>query len=376
MIPAERQNQIPHSGVDGVPDVAPVPPQRRQRKRKYSSASSEEASADQGQVFYMAFTWNLWDAGEGRPPAPSESDFGLCHVGLSRFLRHYGHFIYQLERGAEAGRLHFQGYIHFTRGGKRRPATFAGIMQAAGYFGVHLSAASTAGRAALAEYCMKGDTRVQGPWKDTDDVVRTPEELKLLGLDIVLRPWQQLIVDHLRTPVTDREVNVLYDPRGGMGKSLFTKYLEACCLASTFGGFTKAQDLAHLLTHEKARSAYVFDLVRTKPAEISINDIYSMIEGVKNGFYTSGKYIPQKVIRPSAHVWVFTNFLPPFDALSSDRWVVWSHDSASQTIFRVTPSQLAAFQKASFQEHYIREAHKKRKLASWISECEELLKSE
>lgn len=329
--------------------------------------ASASSSSTGGAVYHMAFTWSLWDAAEKRPDPPSDAEFALRHVELVALLRKYGHFIVQLERGSGTGRLHYQGYLHLTKGAKRRPSTLGRELNDQ-FFGIQFSAASQAGIAALKQYSMKEDTRVSGPWKDTDVVARSAAELKSLGLDIQLRPWQQCIVDELSREVHGRHVNVLYDPSGGMGKSLFAKWLEATGRAATFGGFNKAADLAHLLVHDGGRRAYIFDLVRTKPGDVSISEVYSLIEGVKNGMFTSGKYVPQKVIRPSAHVWVFTNFLPPFEALSADRWIVWGYHASTQTITIAERSDVNQWRKESYIRAKLAEHKKKEALAEWDKE--------
>jgi len=342
------------------------------QKRKADGDAEGASSSSGGQVYHLAFTWSLWDEGKGRPDPPTDVEFGVRHVELSARLRKLGHYIFQLERGETTGRLHYQGYLHLTKGPKRRPSAL-GSDFGTSFYGIHFSAASTAGVAALKSYCMKDDTKVDGPWKDTDPIVRSPAEMKRLGVDLVLRPWQQYIADQLSTVVHPRHVHVIYDPDGGMGKSVFAKWLEATGRASTYSGFAKAADLAHCLLCEGERHAYVFDLVRTKPSDVSATDLYTLIEQVKNGMFTSTKYTPQKVIRPAAHVWVFTNYLPPFTALSSDRWRIWVYNPARQEISIAPSGDIAQYKKASYIEAKVTELRKKSAAAEWDAEAAEIL---
>jgi hypothetical protein len=54
------------------------------------------------------------------------------------------------------------------------------------------------------------------------------------------------------------------------------------------------------------------------------NDLFSVIEDLKNGVFESNKYHPEtRFLNETPHVVVFANDWPEFNRLSLDRWVLW-----------------------------------------------------
>ena len=49
---------------------------------------------------------------------------------------------------------------------------------------------------------------------------------------------------------------------------------------------------------------------------------YDAIESVKDGIFFSGKYDSGMCLFPNPHVYIFANFLPDLDKLTSDRWKI------------------------------------------------------
>ena len=78
------------------------------------------------------------------------------------------------------------------------------------------------------------------------------------------------------------------------------------------------------LKHEKPPSyCYAFDLSRSKPSDISLEDTFAAIEALKNGYCISTKYVPKKRLQWPAMILVFMNFHPSkknLSLLSLDRW--------------------------------------------------------
>lgn len=145
--------------------------------------------------------------------------------------------VYQLET-AESGTPHYQGYIEFTRS-----VRFAAVKGLLGET-AHLEARHGPRDAARA-YCMKDDTRLDGPWElgeyqatrqghrsDLEDVVATMQTSRSLGSVIRAHPiaaikyskgisqsWRYLKPKTQRRPP---QVYLLYGPTG-MGKTRFVK---------------------------------------------------------------------------------------------------------------------------------------------------------
>lgn len=290
-------------------------------------------------LYHFAFTWSLWDKGAGRPDPPTESKFSDMFVQIREALVASGYkYIFQLEKGA-GGRLHYQGYIHASKGKKQRSGTVAKALSDAGLHGVHVSAASTAGKESLRRYCMKDQTRVAGPWKDTDKVKFTPEEIARLRIIDVksLWPWQQSVYNALMVMSNDRTINWLVDWTGNVGKSSFVKAMYVHGMAVGLG-FSDSKDCMKVVTDLPEYNAYIFDLTRTKPANLSMSDTYACMEQIKNGYMVNTKFHSKVSVAPPAHIWVFANAPPQFGAMSHDRWKVWG--VKNQTLYEMTRQEI------------------------------------
>lgn len=179
-----------------------------------------------------------------------------------------------------------------------------------------MSAASTAGELALKQYCLKTDTRVRGPWHDGSHYI---------GEDLIqqLYPWQEEIRDAITGRTDPRTINVLLDTTGGIGKSAFCKYM--CWHHKTpVLGWGRTGDLLHLVSKMPNRSAYIFDLSRSKPQDWGRDDICAAMEGIKNGLFINTKYECTQVIMKTPHIWIFTNHVPNISAMSRDRWIFYT----------------------------------------------------
>lgn len=229
-----------------------------------------------------------------------------------QFKQHFDKWIFQLERGERKGKLHFQIFCHVKT--KTRSQAL-GRTLGSDFPGIDFRPCSAKGKDALKRYCMKEDTRVQGPWASAS--VYTGRDLPT-----ELFPWQKsvknTIVDH---PPDRRKIYWFYDKAGGSGKSTFAKYMffHHQVITITFGD---AKDLLHLVSKFPGRKAYLFDLSRTKGGKTSMSDIYQALEAIKNGYFCSTKYDSSYVAMDIPHVFVFSNHFPKVDALSYDRWVI------------------------------------------------------
>lgn len=235
---------------------------------------------------------------------------------LAVFKTYAKKFVFQLERGAKEGKLHYQAFLNLQE--KLRPACLAKRLQSdleGLVLNVGASHCSTAGKQALQRYCMKSDTRVLGPWAD---------HAIYMGQDLItnLRPWQVQLKEELLSPDAHaRKIIWIYDKAGGLGKSSFAKYMGYHHDIPKLT-FADARSLLYLVAKFANKPAYMFDLSRTKPASVSMSEIYQALEDVKNGHFVSSKYESEIVIMQTPNIVVFSNSLPDFKALSADKWDV------------------------------------------------------
>jgi len=262
-------------------------------------------------LYHFAFTWNCKDGRD--EDAFSKEDLALL---LKVLPSRCEHFIFQLERGLDNKRLHYQGYLHANK--RVRVAQLAKTLHADGLVGLHLSPSHD--HEALKNYCMKRDlTYVAGPWDDRDSNGQGVEVLD----EKMMYSWQAEILKQLRADPDDRKVCWLVDQKGNSGKSALAKFLCKHKLALPLT-YTDAKDAMYMVTQQAWQRAYVFDLTRCKPAALSASDLYSVMEQIKNGLLQNTKYVAKAgILRKPSHVWVFSNHVPDYKSLSTDRWMVY-----------------------------------------------------
>lgn len=299
-------------------------------------------------VYHFAFTYNC-------PDGVDEKAFRAQRVQLCTALKSRGKYIFQLEKGHDNGRYHYQGYLHAKV--KVRPAQLAVALQKDGFKGLHVSISHD--KDACKKYSMKKDTRVDGPWDDRDedwDNVKTIDEKTMY-------PWQQEVVRQIRQEPDDRKVCWLVDQKGCAGKTALAIWLRKNKLATPMP-YSDSKDANYMVTSVEYQRAYVFDLTRVKPASLSATDLYATLENIKNGLLHNTKYQAKAgILRPNAHVWVFANHVPDYKSLSQDRWMVYEIDENRHLVGFDTPR----FRRESRKRALIAQVHeavaKKRRAA-------------
>lgn len=218
---------------------------------------------------------------------------------------------------------HYQGYFH--KKVKARPGTLAKSMNE-DFLGVNLQAASIAGQDALKKYCMKDDTRINGPWSDKPIYLG-----KDLWPEANFLPWQKTLLATMRGEIDDRLMYWVYDPVGNNGKTKFAKYLvfkeDAVCL-----GYSHAADTLNLVSKMPGKRMYLWNLTRSKPAQLSEQDLYSCMESIKDGLFVNTKYETKMVLMNPPHIVVFANHLPKTACISADRWKLFGLDEENKLV--------------------------------------------
>lgn len=304
-------------------------------KRKASEDIDDRADKRESAVFYFAwrFSLSMKNFPEGTRAQDALVVFQAktleeLKVAMTAAAGPKGHFIFQLECTAREhdgdckdplDNWHYQGYLHVQV--KRRAHELGGQLGKQ-FPGLWISPSSTAGQEACKTYVMKRDsTYRQGPWSEKGIV----QVYQGHDLPKVLRPFQAYIKDAITKEVNDRVINWIYNPGGNIGKSKLVKYLCYNNLAG-YISFGKASDLINRILAMGAKSAYVLDLPRSKPKDAHMEDIYCVLEGLKNGHVQSTKYEGGELMFNPPHVWVFSNYLPEAKAMSSDRFKIWEVD--------------------------------------------------
>lgn len=228
-------------------------------------------------------------------------------------------YIYQLEQCPTTGTHHFQCYVSLKT--KQYLGKVKKMFNSSGFSGADIQIASSCGKDRLKEYCMKKDSRLDGPWADKPIY---------LGKDLItsLRPWQQSIINLTLTRPHPRKIHWFYDAIGGSGKSSIVKYMYFHLKIVTLS-IGKASDLLNLVYKNQGKTCYCFDISRTVQTG-AMTEIYQALESVKNGYFVNTKYDTGVACFEIPHVIVFSNHLPKMSALSIDRWNIIDMSQMSQ----------------------------------------------
>jgi hypothetical protein len=135
--------------------------------------------------------------------------------------------------------------------------------------------------------------------------------------NVAWRPWQEKLNEELDKDPDPRKVIVVYDADGNTGKTYFSKMW---CHSHPGEGVVvengKSNDLKYILSRYPNLKCMFFDLSRSNIEHVN----YGFVEDIKNGRFTSGKYVSREVTINVPHVVIFTNFKLDFSSMSADRW--------------------------------------------------------
>lgn len=177
-------------------------------------------------------------------------------------------------------------------------------------------------------YVLKEDTRIEGPWRDTDEVkvcTKSVEFLQKKGLD----PWQNEILESLKN-YDHRSINVLVDKRGNIGKTTFEDWLtfhgHACDL-----WFGPRKDMMEEAYAMRGKSAYTINLPRALNKK-EMHEFWEFIEQLKDGRVRDARYKAKRMRMERPVIWIFTNDRPLLETQSMDRWKFWEVDGDNNLV--------------------------------------------
>ncbi len=115
----------------------------------------------------------------------------------------------------------------------------------------------------------------------------------------------------------------IYDPIGNNGKTKFVKTMafKHDCLSLGYGN---AGDILNLVSKFQNKRMYIWNLTRTKPAQISALDLYTAMESVKDGLFNNTKYETAQVLMNPPHIVVMANHVPNRKNVTIDRWEIYT----------------------------------------------------
>lgn len=214
-------------------------------------------------------------------------------------------WVFQLEKGAENGYLHYQVRVNLVER-KRR-------LGAPDHWECNGNASPTNTKVVQGkrtfEYVMKEDTREDGPWSDKDEPRYVPRAMRTLEL----REEQQEMLDYMEVQ-NDRQILFVQD-EGNAGKSTFGKWL-ICNRAAVYipPNCTTGQQMAgyyySAVKDAPGKTFYViFDIPRATN-ERQWREIAPTIEQIKDGYAYDGRNAARFCLTEPPRVVVFFNGLP------------------------------------------------------------------
>lgn len=258
----------------------------------------------------------VWDF---RYNADSFEDYKEVIETLKGVAKHY---VFQLEEG-DTGYRHYQGRLSLIK--KRRYSEKHLILnlfkgKPPNYFEPTVAPEALRGDAF---YQCKEDTRLSGPWSDKDPVQVETKQLNLFK-KCELYPWQQRMLAESET-FDMRKIDLIYDPEGNIGKSIFLEYMEYLGNCEEIPPFRMMDDIFQWVCSRPTKSVYVIDMPRGIRKD-NLADMYAGIEVIKNGVAYDKRYNAKKIRFDRPRIFVFTNKLPKLRLLSMDRWNLWEVD--------------------------------------------------
>lgn len=241
-------------------------------------------------------------------------------------------WVFQLEEGGETGYRHWQGRVALWK--IKRKSELMSLMKkldmkVPNY--LQPTSTTTAEKGSF-DYAMKADTRVEGPWKNTDQAAYIPRQYR----NKELWPYQNDIVSS-KDVFNERLVDCIVDIAGCNGKS------TVACIADLMHGCVDMPwindadkliaSLCDILIAKQERDPGIIfmDMPRSCNKE-KLYQLYAAIEQIKKGKVWDMRNSYKEWWFDSPRIWVFTNKMPDTNLLSADRWRFWSINEAKELV--------------------------------------------
>lgn len=237
-------------------------------------------------------------------------------------------YTFQLERGDTTGYEHYQGRFSLFK--KKRTTECAKLFTDTG---IHVSPTSNNAREGEAFYCMKADTRVEGPWTEKDYKQPKPS-LKCIELmkENGLYPWQTRLCEVIQG-YDARKIHVVIDLEGNRGKTYCMKWMWHQLDAQIIPPMNSSEDLVGFAMSFPNKALYVVDMPRAMKKN-RLGSFYAGVETIKNGILYDKRYHGKFHVMDEPNIVVFTNTPPKKKYLSPDRWKMWTIKDNELHIFK------------------------------------------
>lgn len=173
------------------------------------------------------------------------------------------------------------------------------------------------------DYCMKIQSRLDGPWSDKDFLDPPVLTRQLVSFQSKQKyPWQEQ-VEQWCSEVDDRSIKLIHDTVGNSGKSIMAEYLEYHGKAFEIPPLTMMEDIMQFCMSFQAQKVYLIDMPRAMKKD-KLAGFYSGLECLKNGYVYDKRYAAKRRRFDRPQVIIFTNVMPEWSFMSIDRWDPWT----------------------------------------------------
>jgi hypothetical protein len=174
-------------------------------------------------------------------------------------------------------------------------------------------------------YVMKEDSRIDGPWKDSDRAL--PKQVRNITN---LYQWQRQVIES-RLIFNERNINIIIDPKGCSGKTTIKTIIGASKYGISIPALKDYKDLMRMVMCQDKLGLYIIDLPRGMKKE-NMEQFFSAVETIKDGYAFDERYHFKDEYFDSPVIWIFTNTMPDTTLLSKDRWIFWRIDNTTHTL--------------------------------------------
>lgn len=243
-------------------------------------------------------------------------------------------WVFQREKGEKTGLDHYQARIRVAKK-CREPQIVQAFKETKIGAGMYIRPTTTlVHKSKTFNYVLKEDTRIEGPWKDTDP---EPEELPYQLEDITeLLPFQKSIMENILNQKIKgkrdmRSINVLYSKEGKIGGSVIRDWMMHHKLATPIPAATEPKDLCQAVMSMPPDTGYFVDMPRNMKRK-KVEGFWAGIESIKDGYCYDHRYKFKQRLQSRPAIWVKTNEWPDLSAMSDDRWKIWGVDKTTKEL--------------------------------------------
>lgn len=227
-------------------------------------------------------------------------------------------YAFRLEKGEQTGYMHFQCRISLHKKARLNEAQTLFLQNGIDNFKLSVTNNRAKGDAFYIEKAQTGVGKLQ-----TDkDYVPPGVFTKQLELFPEPMPWGVTLAKILE-PFDMRSIHFVVCKRGAEGKSMFVEWMEYHRKGFEIPPMRLFEDIMQCVCDSPVAKTYMVDFPRCMN-KTKLFDFYSGMEYLKNGKAYDKRYHFKKTSFDRPNICIFSNYEPPTDIFTRDRWRFWT----------------------------------------------------